>query len=141
MIRGFVRSFYAGSHRSRIADGGVFYPIASSIGTTQVTRAQIRPSSTYRVYAECDFGGTPVRSAGAKATTWIWGDANGDGKANAVDITLTVDSVKEVFSRAVTFDGTNLWPCDVNETVNVADIVCVVEAVKDLPFTCPAVCP
>ena len=121
-------------------DTAPFYKTASDWGTTQVTRAQIRPSSTYHVYAECDFGGTLVRSAGAKATTWPWGDANGDDRANAIDITLTVDSVKEVISVA-TFEGANFWPCDVNEKVNVTDIASVVDAVKFLPFTCPAVCP
>jgi len=50
------------------------------------------PSSTYHVFAECG----AFQSAPAIATMRTWGDVNGDGNTDVLDITIVVDMVKGI---------------------------------------------
>jgi hypothetical protein len=102
------------------------------------------PSSTYFVHTQCGFGASVVLSAGDGVTTWKYGDTNGDGIVNAVDIGRTVDCVKGipgVVANPVNCHGSQVWPCDLENhyAINAIDISKVVEAVKGLTFGC-AVC-
>ena len=117
------------------------YRTAAEWQTARVTGSQIRPSKTYRVHAECNFGGGPVQSAGVEAKTWKWGDADGSGAVNVLDVATAVNAVKTLFSIVTTFEGCNVWNCDVDVGVNVLDIASFVDAVKGTAFPCPAVCP
>jgi hypothetical protein len=121
------------------------YLTAAEWGTVQVRGEAIRPDSAYTVHAECDFGGPAVLSAGAEATTWLWGDTNGNFTVNVIDVANTVDRVKGV--GTATLEGTNVWDCtadsnaDPDLQVNVLDIAVVVDAVKEFPYPCPETCP
>lgn len=121
------------------------YLTAAEWGVVQIRGEDMRPDSLYTIHTECDFGGAPVVSAGASAYTWAWGDADGNGVVNVLDVAATVDRVKGV--GTATLEGANVWDCsadslaDPDLQVNVLDVAVVVDAVKETPYPCPAICP
>jgi cysteine-rich repeat protein len=123
-----------------LGDGPVFLT-SGQWGATPVRGVNIRPSATYVVHAVCDFGGTIVVSEGIKGTTWRWGDTSGNTVVNVIDITVTVDAVKLLFSEFVTFEGANIFPCIIDERLNVLDVTSTVDAVKSVAYACPSACP
>jgi len=106
-----------------------------------VRDTEVIPSADYYVHTQCDFGGTPVLSAGKKVRTWKWGDTTGEGTVNAQDIARDVDCVKGLYANPVTYHGCNVWNCDVDLAINAIDIAKVVDAVKGKTFDCPLLCP
>ncbi|MCH7596219.1 MAG: hypothetical protein IID35_06625 [Planctomycetes bacterium] len=114
---------------------------AADWGTVGVHEETIRPGSTYRVHATCDFVSVIRESAGTEVVTWVWGDTNGDGFANSIDITNVINGVKDLYVGETTVEGTNMSPCAIGNRVNVIDLTSSVDAVKEFPFTCPSVCP
>lgn|GEM_PF-5076516 len=110
-------------------------------GAVSVRGNAIRPETSYAVYTVCNFGGVTIRSAATSARTRRWADTNGDGIVNVTDVTTTVDGVKNLFSPFITFEGTNVWPCDPGFRVDVIDITATVDAVKGIPLACAPVCP
>jgi hypothetical protein len=102
----------------------------------------------YMVHAECEFPTGFVLSSPASPTTWKWGDIDGDGDVDALDIVYDVDAFKGRFAN-VTFEQANLWgntvsaPCTPDATIDALDIVFAVDAFKGFayPYPCPVVCP
>lgn len=113
---------------------------AAQWGTVSVRGDPIRPATSYTAHAVCDFGGSPLQSAGTLSITRVWADTDGDGAVNVRDIVTTVDGVKLLFSEQVTFEGANILPCDIGFQLNVTDITATVDAVKGLPFPCAPLC-
>jgi hypothetical protein len=117
------------------------YLTSAQWGTVYVRDTEVIPSADYYVHTQCNFGGTPVLSAGKKIRTWKWGDTTGEGIVNAIDIARDVDCVKGIFANPVTYHACNVWTCDVDLVVNDIDIAKVVDAVKGKNFDCPLLCP
>ena len=122
-----------------------FYKTASQWGTATVRGAQIRPSADYFVETECNFPGI-VLSAAASARTWKWGDVDGNGIVDALDISKLVDGFKGIFGT-LTFEQVNIWgntvsaPCTPDDTIDANDISKVVDAFKGYAFPCGITCP
>jgi len=117
-----------------------FYKTAAQWGTANVRGAQIRPGTTYRVHAECNFAGGPLLSRAAIGTTWRWGDIDHDGDVDAIDVTNLVTAFKGS-TGPFTFEQLNLFGCEPDDSINALDITLAVDAVKELPFPCAPVCP
>jgi hypothetical protein len=116
-----------------------FYKTASQWGTAMVRGAQIRPSADYLVETQCDFPGV-VLSAATSARTWKWGDIDGDGDVDGLDIVRLVDAFKGIFGD-VTFEQVNIWGCTPDGVINALDITLDVDAFKGFAFPCGITCP
>jgi hypothetical protein len=125
--------------KSKLADTPDFLT-AAQWGTLNIKAQQIRPDTLYRAMADCNFPAGRVLSAANEARTWRWADTNGDGLVNVLDISTTVNYLKGLFAQS-TYEGTNVWPCDTDDSVNVIDLSKVVDAVRGEAFPCPGVCP
>jgi len=119
--------------------GTPFYKTASQWGTAKVRGAQIRPGADYLVETECNFPGIVV-SAAASARTWKWGDTDGNGIINALDIVGLVDAFKQV-AGALPFEQVNIWGCTPDGVIDALDIVLDVDAFKGFAFPCGLTCP
>jgi len=124
-----------------------FYKTADQWGTAKVRGAQIRPGETYLIQTECNF--PPVNivlSSAAEPTTWIWGDVDGNGIVNAIDVTVLVGAFKG-FYGPFTFEQVNIWgnavsaPCTPDGVINALDITLDVDAFKGSDFPCSITCP
>jgi hypothetical protein len=124
--------------KTRLGDNPVFLN-AAQWGTVSVSDLLIRPDSQYRVAQTCDFPADTV-SEGMEATTWPWGDTNGDLLVNVLDISTVVNFLKGLFAQA-TYEGTNVWPCEIDRSVNVIDLSEVVDAVRGGAMECADACP
>ena len=129
----------AGCKRGSLGDQPVFLT-AQQWGAVQVSGAGIRPNALYRAMSDCNFPSGRVLSAASEQTTWKWGDTNGDGTVNVLDVSSVVAAVKELWAQA-TLEGSDLEPCTPNNLVNVLDVAFTVDALKGFVFTCAAVCP
>jgi len=118
------------------------YLTAAQWGTVGAHGEVVRPSSSYLVQTEC-LSGTATILSGASdtVTTWRWGETTGDTEHNVNDVIKIVDFARGLIIPTLEFDGTNLWPCEIDETVNVLDITGAVDALRGLPFPCDPVCP
>jgi hypothetical protein len=116
-----------------------FYKPASQWGTAKVRGAQIRPGADYLVETQCDFPGV-VLSAATKARTWKWGDIDGNGSVNALDIAQLVDAFKARVG-SVPFEQANIWGCAPDKFIDALDITEDVDAFKGLAYPCSVVCP
>ena len=125
--------------KGRLGDSPDFL-LASQWGVVQVTGVEIAPGRRYHLMADCDFAGARVLSAAATVTPRIWGDTDGDGSVNVLDVSASVNAVKELWGQA-TFEGCNIWPCDVDAQVNVLDVASVVDVLKGATYPCAAFCP
>jgi hypothetical protein len=117
------------------------YETSAEWGTVYVRDTEIIPSGSYFVHTQCNFGGTPVLSAGKRVQAWRWGDTTGNSTVDALDIARVVDCVKGLYANPVTYHGCNVWTCDVDAASNAQDIAKVVDAVKGKTFDCPLICP
>jgi hypothetical protein len=116
-----------------------FYKTASQWGTAKVRGAQIRPGADYLVETQCDFPGV-VLSAATSARTWKWGDIDGDGDVDALDVAQLVDAFKARVG-GVPFEQANIWGCTPDKFIDALDITEDVDAFKGLAFPCGITCP
>lgn len=123
----------------RLGDTPTFLT-AAQWGTVSVSGNMMRPNTRYQVMADCDLLGGRVLSAATPATTWQFGDADGNTFINVLDISVAVEFLKEIATVA-TFESTNMGPCAIDLVVNVIDVATIVDAVRSTPFACPAPCP
>ena len=83
-------------------------------------------------------------SSAGSATTRRWGEIDGNGILNALDITAVVNRFKNA-PGAVPFEQANVWPCApdgvIGAVIDALDIVSAVDAFKGLAFSCAIVCP
>jgi hypothetical protein len=117
-----------------------FYKTTAQWGTAKARGAQIRPDTMYMVHAECNFPGGPVLSSAANATTWKWGEVNGNETLNVLDIYNLVNAVKG-FLEPYTFEQMNLWGCAPDDVLNALDIALCVDALRGFAYPCSLVCP
>ena len=98
--------------------------------------------ATYRVREDCGTTLVPSLSLGTTASTWVWGDVNGNDLLNVTDIQLIIMAFLEDF-RFVTLERADLDGCTPNGLVNVTDIQVAILAFKRRPFAqfCPDGCP
>ena len=125
----------------------------------QIRGAEIRPSTVYRIQADCGVTPGEMLSPAAEATTWLWGDVNHDAKCSAgsnqgnlcnrdpecpggsclgvnfTDIGNTVEGFKGIFSDTITMEATDMLGCVPNRNVNFTDIGAAVDAFKSIAFT------
>lgn len=103
-------------------------------GTVLLLDADIVPSSTYHVAADC---GSFITAPGVDAT-YKWGDLNNDGIVDFQDISLLVDAFKGIFYFPLeTYD---LYPCIPSGRIDFSDISMVVDAFKGRPYPCSLPC-
>jgi hypothetical protein len=114
--------------------GRVFH-LTDEWGTKIVHDLDVYPDTDYEVRAVCG----SFMSAPGTATTKRWGDVNGDGAVNAVDIQVVVDSVKNIAIPVPKYQ-TDLYPCLADGIINAIDISKVVDAVKGYAYTCSPPC-
>jgi hypothetical protein len=119
--------------------GTPFYKTASQWGTAKVRGVQIRPGADYFVETQCNFPGIVV-SAATSARTWKWGDTDGNGITNALDILGVVDAFKQV-AGAMPFEQVNIWGCTPDGVIDALDITLDVDAFKGFAFPCGITCP
>ncbi|MBI4718051.1 MAG: endo-1,4-beta-xylanase [Planctomycetes bacterium] len=113
------------------------YLMPDAWGTVNLADPFIVPDSTYRFQAEAD----GYRSRRATAITWMWGDANHDGKADEDDVVLVVDAFHGNYSD-LPFQQVDLAGCVPNRGVDFDDLTAVYSAVAGDPYSaiCPAPC-
>lgn len=104
-------------------------------GTILVQDRDVVPSTTYEVRAAC---GEFLSDPGSTSTR-VWGDVNGNGTADAVDLQIVVDAVRSL-PVSVPIEAMDLYPCVPDHLINSLDITLVVDAVKSLPFLCSTPC-
>jgi len=119
--------------------GTPFYKTAAQWGTAKVRGPQIRPAADYLVETACNFPGV-VFSAAAKARTSVWGDVDGNGVVNSIDVANEVNAFRGFFGT-LTFEALNLYGCTPDGVINALDITFCVDANKELAFPCAIVCP
>jgi hypothetical protein len=84
-----------------------------------------------------------IRSNSVRGTTWSWGEVDGIGIVNVLDINAVVACAKNQFGIA-SFEQCNVWACTPSSLIDVLDIAVTVDALKGIPFArpCPTlVCP
>lgn len=117
-----------------------FFKTSAQWGTVFVRGAQIRPDEHYLVHTECSFPSI-VSSAAGEATTWRWGDVDGDGDVDGLDVSRIVDGFKNIFGGGTTFQQLNLWGCVPDKFIDALDISLDVDAFKGRPYPCALTCP
>ncbi len=104
-------------------------------GTIIVTHPDIIPDTEYEVRAEC---GAFLSDPGSD-TTYLWGDVNGDGAVNTIDISIISDRIKDL-PTGIPDEAMDLSPCIPNDMINVIDLSVVVDVIKDFPYPCGLPC-
>ena len=104
-------------------------------GTILVQDRDVVPSTTYEIRAAC---GEFLSDPGSTSTR-VWGDVDGNGSADAVDLQIVIDSVKSL-SVSVPIEAMDLYPRVPDNLINSLDLTLVVDAVKSLPFPCSTPC-
>ncbi len=104
-------------------------------GTFDLIDPDIFPSSTYYVVAECNgFFSQP-----GIAITYNWGDVDGDGDTDALDIAAVINVFKQLPGN-VGIPAADLYPCLPDGRINALDIVMDVNAFKLIPYPCDPPC-
>lgn len=107
--------------------------------TVFVYGEEIRPGAKYWIRSECAGDGSSKLSTPATATTWVWGDVNGDGASEGEDLLLILDASRGVFD-GITVQNADLAGCIPDAQVDGLDVFGILDAFQGLPFGCPAVC-
>ncbi len=120
------------------------YRTPADWGTVPVRSGVIGPLTTYDVRADC--GTTPgvTLSNPATATTWKWGDTNGNTFVNFSDVSNIVLAFQAGFTPARTLEMVDLngASCTPNRIVNFQDVSAAVSAFQLKPFAyCSPPCP
>jgi hypothetical protein len=109
-------------------------------GTLRVHGEEMIPGTSYAVRAKTGAGALSELST---ATTWAWGDANGDGTANVTDTLLIVSGFQGDFSGAP-LEVVDMMPCEPDGVIGLADVMAPIlafQGVQYLDTTCAAPCP
>ncbi len=116
------------------------FKLAAQWSTAHVTGLAIRPNTTYTFQTDCTFLAPDLLSSGSSATTWVWGDVNGDGDVLINDVTLVLDGSQGVMNGGVTIQNLDLAPCRPDGVIDQADIAAVQNAFAAGLFPCTAPC-
>jgi hypothetical protein len=119
-----------------------------STTTLHVTAPEIVPSSVYNIHMIDLTCGEPNWAAftpGVIVETAVWGDANGNGVLNAIDVGAVVDKAKNV-QGAISEPRAMLQPNDptpVTDRVTSLDVAAATDAVRSRPYRYagPDACP
>jgi hypothetical protein len=119
------------------------YRMPGAWGTVPVRGLEIQPDSAYLFYAVRQDGGNEILSPAATATTFVWGDAVGNGFVSFADVSMVVDSFRGTRSDFITIENTDLMGanCIPQRIINFQDVSATVDAFRGFPFPCDAPCP
>jgi hypothetical protein len=122
------------------------FQVPDDWGTISIKGAQIAPSSTYEIAAEC---GEFISEPGS-GTTWLWGDIAGffvdgawlpgDGIVDVGDMAAVVEAFQHL-STAPPMEWADIWSCTPEGIIDVMDMLYVVDAFKAIPYPCAQPCP
>lgn len=108
-------------------------------GTVHVTAASIVPSTSYLVYVDCGTAGSAELSLPGSATTWAWGDVNGDGLIDSEDVSLVLAATLED-PRGESVFSMDTAGCEPNRIVDADDVIFVLAASQGAAFPCDLPC-
>lgn len=110
-------------------------------GTVFVTGAEIIPDVRYSVRAECGRSdpGTLV-SASDEATTWRWGDVNGDSVVDVQDVSIVLGAAQGVFPPRITMENVDQAPCAPDGVIDTQDVTRVTSAAGGAGYPCFTPC-
>lgn len=103
-------------------------------GTVHVTHGLITPSTRFDVRTDCRFDGSGFLSNARSVTTWVWGDANGDGASQVDDISLVFAGSQGNFQNGATVENLDMSPCLPNRAVDAEDTQVVQDAFSNTPY-------
>jgi hypothetical protein len=125
------------------ADGAInpfpLYQTPAQWGTVHVTGCEVKPNTKYHVFADCSPQLSGLFSAGVSATTWRWGDVNGNGLVNIADFSAVSDASNGNFG-SLTVPNVDLAPCRPDGVIDSADVAAAQSALNGNPFPCPEPC-
>jgi hypothetical protein len=105
-----------------------------------VTGPDIYPGTPYRLETDLGTPGSPNLLPPETATTWFWGDANGDGNADVGDILCLLDGFAGIFASC-SLVADDFMPFDPDQTIDVSDILSALDGFSGLPYVGPSPCP
>ena len=113
-----------------------FFQDPAAWETIHVNGCDIKPDTTYHVYAVCGSLFIHVFSAGASATTWPGGDVTGDGTVNVVDFSAVSDAANGDFG-GLTLYNLDLAPCRPDGAIDSFDVDAITAALGNDPLPLP----
>lgn len=117
------------------------YQLPEAWETVHIYDEGIRPQSSYSVQADCAMEATGlILSEASSATTWRWGDTNGDDLVGFADVSRVIDSADGSLPAGVLLDAVDLAPCIVDGVVNQNDVDAAAAALGLHPFPCAPIC-
>jgi DNA-binding beta-propeller fold protein YncE len=122
-----------------LVDAPVFQLAADWGAVAHVRGRRIVPSHRYIVRLDSGSLGNPQLSAGVAATSWRWGDTNGDTFADLGDLVATIDAFLGAFS-GVTLQGVDAAGAVPNRVVDLDDLLGVLDAAGGRSYSSSAAC-
>ena len=119
------------------------YRTSAEWGSVAVRADWIIPTTAFSVQFVCGSGQTASASSVVSATTWKWGDTNGNTLVNFIDITRIVSGFQTGFSPTLTLESVDVTGanCLPNRLVNFQDVSATVGAFQLKPFVMCSTCP
>ncbi len=109
-------------------------------GTINVSAAEILPSTSYMIQIDSGTPGTPILSTPVVVTTAPFGEVDGAPGVDSDDIACTLAAFQGNFEECSLW-ATDVGGCTPNATVDLDDILFVINAFDGQPFSCPVPCP
>jgi hypothetical protein len=100
------------------------YRTPAEWSTLHLHGEEIVPGCDYHLHAELEGG---LRSPGGSATTWIWGDVDGNGFVNIGDVLYSVFGFQGDFTY-VSLEAIDLSPCTPDRGISIDDVLAAVNA-------------
>lgn len=107
-----------------------------------LTGKEIIPGTSYAVRAECGLGdgADVVVSPIATATTWKWGDVNGDNVVDLGDVSLVFEAAQGSLPPTAILENFDLAPCVPDGIIDEQDVVRVQTALGGSAYPCFTPC-
>jgi len=108
-----------------------------------VTGELIRPATQYEVIMNCQLQTASVTarpSPAAMATTWVWGDTNGNGTVEITDVVRIIDGQGGSFPGNARPENVDLMPCEPDGVIDDADVDAGSDALNGSAFPCAPIC-